>query len=280
MMKFTDSHCHLDFEEFDAGYCQWLSQCALKHIHQIIIPAVSPDNWQKVLNCCSLVHKASVHHSDSKLSQSEQNVTCFPALGIHPWYLRELDHRALNELNDYVAQHRESLVAIGETGIDLTIAEKEQNLSQQIIFFKHQISLAKAHKLPLILHHRKSHALILKQLKADKFQGGGIIHAFSGSYEQAKQYIDLGFYIGVGGTITYPRAQKTIKAISKLPLDSLVLETDAPAMPLQSFQGEMNTPLHVIDVFTQLANIRCESGDEIAATIENNIKKFLAISKT
>lgn len=270
---FTDSHCHLDFDELNGDYLGLLSECEQKNIHQIIIPSISPDNWHKVLNCASALSEKQAP------SPPPKKVQCFPALGIHPWFLGELNHNALDALSQHVKQHRQHIVAIGETGIDIPIAKKEHNLPQQRLFFEGQIAIAKAQNLPLILHHRQSHELILKQLKHDGFQGGGILHAFSGSYEQAKQYIDLGFYIGVGGTITYPRAQKTIKAIAKLPLDALVLETDAPAMPLYGFQGSVNTPLHVVDVFKALEAIRPEKAEIIAQMIEINIQAFLALSQ-
>ena len=111
-------------------------------------------------------------------------------------------------------------------------------------------------------------------LKKVNLTRAGIIHAFSGSYQQAKNYIDLGFKLGIGGTITYPRAEKTIKAIKRLPLDSLVLETDAPAMPLYGFQGQANSPLKLINVFESLVAIRQESAEAIAEQIEQNISQL------
>lgn len=274
-MRFTDSHCHLDFDEFNTSYDQLLSECASYNIHQIIIPSVSPDNWKKVLALSTL--------NDKKISLNQNSAAlitrCFPALGIHPWFLRHLSISALESLEKEVSKHRNKIVAIGETGIDHPIAVHQNNLSQQIEFFDIQIRLADSQKLPLIVHHRKSHSLIIKQLKASKFKLGGIIHAFSGSYEQAKQYIDLDFKLGVGGTITYPRAQKTIKAVSRLPIDSIVLETDAPAMPLHGFQGTVNTPIRVVDVFKQLCKIRNENEQTLAQGLENNIQDFLKRSK-
>ena len=143
------------------------------------------------------------------------------------------------------------------------------------------MGLAQKNNLPVIVHHRRSHPLITPLLKKVSLKKAGIIHSFSGSYQQAKQYIDLGFKLGIGGTITYPRAQKTIKAIKRLPLESLVLETDAPAMPLFGYQGEINSPLRLLDVFNHLCEIREESAEEIAATVESNINEvFFNIQST
>mgnify|MGYP003885743381 FL=1 len=108
-------------------------------------------------------------------------------------------------------------------------------------------------------------------LRKAKLTKGGIIHAFSGSYQEALSYIELGFKLGIGGTITYPRAQKTIKAIRRLPLSSLVLETDAPSMPLNGFQGQANSPLRLIDVFQALTEVRAEPREEIMTQLESNI---------
>ena len=135
--------------------------------------------------------------------------------------------------------------------------------------------MAKGYSLPIIVHHRRSHQDIVAMLRQKQLTNGGIIHAFSGSYQQACQYIDLGFKLGIGGTITYPRAEKTLKAIKRVPLTSLVLETDAPAMPLYGFQGQDNSPLQLINVFQALTNIRLESSTEIAHALEENVKSVL-----
>jgi TatD DNase family protein len=171
-------------------------------------------------------------------------------------------------------------VAIGEAGIDGVIAQAENNLAQQIQIFEQQLNLAKSYQLPIIVHHRKSHQHIVAMLRQKNLTKGGIIHAFSGNYQQACQYIDLGFKLGIGGTITYPRAEKTIKAIKRLPLASLVLETDAPSMPLYGFQGQDNSPLQLIKVFQALVGIRSESAGELAHALESNINTVLASAKS
>ena len=105
----------------------------------------------------------------------------------------------------------------------------------------------------------------------------GVIHAFSGSYQQAKTYLDLGYKLGIGGTITYPRAEKTIKTLKKIPLESILLETDAPSMPLYGYQGEPNSPLKLITVFDRLCELRNESPEEIVFQLEKNKKDLFNI---
>ena len=264
-MKFTDSHCHIDFDEL-APQEMLLKQCADNGIHQIIVPSISPDNWHKVLKLCTT-------DAISRRS-SAQSCKLHACLGIHPWFLQGLAGTALNNLAETVKQYRSHIIAIGEAGIDQVIVKEQDNLSQQIEFFEFQLDLAQQYNLPIIVHHRRSHQHIVPLLKKVNLAKAGIIHAFSGSYQQACQYIDLGFKLGIGGTITYPRAEKTIKAIKRLPLTSLALETDAPAMPLHGFQGQENSPLQLLKVFEVLAEIRPESAPQISAQLEKNIHQL------
>jgi len=257
-MLFTDSHCHLDFDEFNNGFQKLLTMCAEQGIHQIIVPSISPNNWQNVLTLCSSL----------SLKKINQLHAC---LGIHPWFLKDLTENHLQDLSQIVAEYKDNIIAIGETGIDGVIAKEQDNLAQQQHFFDYQLALAQQYDLPIIVHHRRSHSEVIALLKKVKLNRAGIIHAFSGSYQQACQYIDLGFKLGVGGTITYERAKKTIKALKKVPASSLVLETDAPSMPLANYQGETNSPLRLIDVFNRLVKIREEPAEQLAETIENTV---------
>jgi len=257
-MPFTDSHCHLDFDEFADSLPALIGACAKADIQRIIIPGVQPESWHKVLT----------------LAQTEfAKPACklYAALGIHPWFLEGLSQRHLADLSQKVQDNRDKIVAIGETGIDGVIAQQKNNLAQQQEFFSFQLQLAKDNNLPVIIHHRRSHQYLLPMLKKAALTYDGIIHAFSGSYQEGLSYIELGFKLGIGGTITYPRAQKTIKAIRRLPLSSLVLETDAPSMPLNGFQGQANSPLRLIDVFQALTEVRAEPREEIMTQLESNI---------
>ncbi len=260
-LSFTDSHCHLDFDAFQHDIPTLLQRCQQANIDNIVIPTIGPSNWRKVLNFVK--------------QYSSESLRLHPCLGIHPWYLHELSTNSLTELESLVAKHLPLITAIGEAGIDGVIAKEHNNLQQQIDVFDNQLLLAKKFNLAIIVHHRRSHQHILPLLKKHKLSNAGVIHAFSGSYQQACQYIDLGFKLGIGGTITYPRAEKTIKAVKRLPLDSLVLETDAPAMPLNGFQGQDNSPLRLIDVFHCLTTIRSESDADIASALAANIQTIL-----
>lgn len=262
-MIFTDSHCHLDFDEFANHLPQLLSNCLTSGIHRIIVPATEPDNWLKVIKLCT-----------KNNSGENQAPLLLPCLGIHPWFLSKLTQVHLDQLTALTHQHSSDIVAIGETGIDKVIAEKEDNLMQQKTFFEYQLQLAKDKHLPVVVHHRRSHHEIIPMLKQSKSPYGGVIHAFSGSYQEAKTYLDLGFKLGIGGTITYDRAVKTINTVKRLPLSAILLETDAPSMPLAGFQGQSNSPLRLVDVFECLKQVRQEPAEIIASQIENNINEL------
>ena len=277
-MQFTDSHCHLDFTEFQHERSQLLNQCQQSNIQRIIVPSVNPEHWQRVLSLPS-----QANHSKVKISCS---------LGIHPWFLILQGKRlnlqstkninlAFNEqqLTQTLIKHSNEIVAIGECGIDVFKAKKNtesegalnSNLHLQQAFFEMQLDIAKKNNLPVIVHHCQSHQLILPLLKKIKLNKAGVIHAFSGSYQQAKAYVDLGFKLGIGGTITYARSKKTINAVKRLPLSSLLLETDAPAMPPFGQQGLTNTPLNIITIFNALSSIRHEPEAILAQQIESNV---------
>jgi len=274
-MQFTDSHCHLDFTEFSKNIDELLLQCQSKSIHRIIVPSVNPQHWQRVLS----------------LAEFNSPINIFSSLGIHPWFLILQDNNTSantnlafqeQQLKQAITLNRNKIIAIGECGIDVFKAKKNtsneqefnENIQLQQDFFTMQLDIAKQNNLPVIVHHCQSHPLILSLLKQHKLDKAGVIHAFSGSYQQAKEYIDLGFKLGIGGTITYPRAKKTVNAIKRLPLSSLLLETDAPAMPPIGMQGKNNSPLNIPAVFQALIAIRSESKEVIAEQIETNIEQL------
>ncbi len=283
MMQFTDSHCHLDNKVFDEQLTSLLAQCTKLAINRIIIPAISPDNFDAVLALTQ-----QYHNNPIKL---------YACLGIHPWFLTDLNATHLAQLSSKVLKEKENIIAIGEIGIDganiKRSEEPEKELLKQQSFCDFQLNLAKQQNLPVIVHHRQSHHLIVPFLKQYKLTKAGIIHGFSGSYQQAKDYLDLGFKLGIGTTISYSRAKKTINTVKRLPLESLVLETDAPSMPLSDevinsnmkhpvtidkaehahFPPLKNSPVNLLKVFEILTTIRSEGAEEIANQLEKNIEQ-------
>ncbi|CDL81405.1 TatD family hydrolase [Xenorhabdus szentirmaii] len=256
-MFFIDTHCHFDFPPFSGNEIASLEQARQVGVEKIIVPSVSQMNFQRV----------------SRLAEDHPSI--YAALGLHPLYIREHQHIHLDELSQRVQERREKCVAVGEIGLDLympgPLFEKQKSILDA------QLKLAKQCDLPVILHSRKSHDQLAAILRKHHLPRTGVIHGFAGSLSQAQAFVRLGFYIGVGGTITYDRAQKTRHTISQLPLSSLVLETDAPDMPLSGFQGQPNRPERIAQVFSALCELRQESSEEIANRIYQNSKELFTL---
>jgi TatD DNase family protein len=271
--RFFDSHCHFDFVEFNADRAALWQACNAQGITQLLIPGVTPDQWQTAAQLC--VQYAGL---------------CYAA-GIHPhwierqpWFQVDTNNLLNNSVREKIAaliQQEFNLstnvcaarcVAVGECGLDKMIATSFE-LQQQLLTI--HIDVANQLRKPLIIHCVRAHNELIALLKKNKAEVGGVIHAFSGSYEVARQYVDLGFYLGIGGTITYERAQKTRAAAAKIPLECLVLETDAPDMPLYGKQGQRNSPEYIPQIAQVLADLRDIAVDEIAAvTCCNTMRLF------
>ncbi len=251
---FIDSHCHLDFTCFDDCRNQVISDAQAAGVHYFVIPGVSSSRWQK------------------QISVSNTSARYFVALGIHPFFLYEYNSGDLEKL-DSLLSSKPGVLAVGECGIDCSLNASQWDL--QIDVFTKQVLLAKKYKKPLIIHHRKSIDLILKILRQQQFTYGGVFHAFSGSKQQAEAIINLGFKLGIGGIITYSRGQKTRAAIAQVSLNSLVLETDSPDMPISGQQGKINEPSNIAAIFQALVALRQESEDDIRqACFENTLTLF------
>ncbi|QWV03961.1 TatD family hydrolase [Pseudoalteromonas shioyasakiensis] len=238
-MHFIDSHCHLDFSEFDETRSELIKECKQVGIEHFIVPGVS------------------LAQSTALFSFAKSEPSISVALGLHPYFLSDHQAHHLAELEQLAKAHLGKFIAIGECGLDRSI----DNLDKQTLLFEGQIELANQLALPLIVHHRQSHDLIARSFKRCKPKFGGVIHAFSGSEQQAQSYIKQNFKLGVGGVISYPRAAKTRKVISAIEPQHLVLETDSPSMPLAGFQGQVNTPLKVRNVFAHLCELKGVTGD-------------------
>jgi TatD DNase family protein len=252
---FIDSHCHFDFNCFDHDRTEVLDRCRNMAVDIIVIPGTQASQWQKQIDLCQQFPQLKF------------------ALGLHPYFLNRFEPGHLVKLANLLNQYQNKVLALGEIGLDAHI---DVDWKIQIQVFEQQLMIAKEHMLPVILHHRNSHNELIRILKDKKFSQGGIVHAFSGSLQEAQIYIDLGFKIGVGGGITYSRANKTRKTIAQLPLNSLVLETDAPDMPLMGKQGQRNSPEYLPEIFECLLSLRKETKQEILQACFDNVGVSLA----
>ncbi len=255
-MQLIDTHCHLDFPVLHDALDQVLLRARAAGVARFVVPGVGGHNWPAVLALCA-------QHRD-----------LFPALGMHPCFLGGELAAQLQRLDQLLTCRRE-VVAVGEIGLDLFIPAADFAL--QLSVFRPQLELAKTHEKPVLLHVRKAHDQVLKQLRQLRLPRAGIVHAFSGSEQQALEYLKLGFKLGVGGAITYPRARKLRQLVADLPLDSFVLETDAPDMPLCGFQGQVNYPERLRRVLAVCAELRPESQELIAETITATSQRLLSL---
>jgi TatD DNase family protein len=269
-MPWIDTHCHLDAAEFDAD-CDVVRQNAKTlGVEKCVIPAVMASHFDEVR---LLAHR----HADAY------------ALGIHPLYTPQAKDTDLATLDTQLHAHREDprLVAVGEIGLDGFVPEinTHEAFAKQTRFFEAQLQIAQRHQLPVILHVRRSADGLLKGLRQFPV-AGGIAHAFNGSLQQAKMFIEMGFKLGFGGAMTYDRATKLRALAIELPLSALVLETDAPDIPPHwmyttaedrekgKAQGR-NSPAELPRIASVLAELRGISLEELAAATSANARQAL-----
>ncbi len=248
-----DTHCHLDASEFDQDRELVIGRAQHAGLAAIVIPAVEVSNFDTV--------RVLAH-------QFAQGAY---ALGIHPMYVERAELGDLETLrNALVARKDDSkLIAVGEIGLDFFIPEISQGAARkkQEMFFQSQLELAREFDLPVLLHVRRSQDVILKYLRRSGVSGG-IAHAFNGSFQQAQQFIALGFALGIGGAMTYSRALQIRRLATEISLESLVLETDAPDIaPEWMTQSRRNEPAEIARIAQVLADLRGESlSDVVHAT--------------
>ncbi len=266
-MNWIDSHCHLDALEFDLDRLEIRQAARQLGVVSCVIPAVERANFKAVRD---LAHQ----------------LQDFYALGIHPLYtgksqdgdlvfLREEIDRSIDDLR---------LVAVGEIGLDGWV--QSLDWARQVHFYKEQLKLAHDFQLPVILHVRKSADALLKCLRATKVRGG-IAHAFTGSLQQAEQFIELGFCLGFGGAVSFDRAHRLRGLLKALPLSAIVLETDAPDIPPKWLyvqaqarsQGQSqarNDSTQLLPIAQVVAEIKGVAMDELARVTSLNVRRVLA----
>lgn len=262
-LEFFDTHCHFDFDDFDHDRDHLWRACKEQGINHLLIPGVQASQWSRMQRLCA------------------ENSGLYFAVGLHPcWLSGNIDQHSrgtqLSALRSALIDqlNTDNCIAIGECGLDQYI-DGDAELQEAVLAC--HLEIAQQYDKPILLHCRRAHNQMLRCLKAFPLKRGGILHAYSGSREQAEQYWQMGFYLGIGGTITYDRANKTRNAVQGLPLEALVLETDAPDMPLNGQQGRRNTPLNIREIAQTLAHLRGDSLDAIAQQTTANAKKLFQL---
>jgi len=251
-VRLIDTHTHLDFPDFDDDRGAILDNCRTLGVERMVVLGVYQRNWQRVWEL------------------TLENPTLHAAFGLHPVYIDEHQPEHLSELESWLSrlQGHPQLCAVGEIGLDYYIESLDRARQQQV--FEAQLQLAADFDLPALLHVRRSHADVIATLKRFKLARSGIIHAFAGSREEAREYIKLGFKLGLGGAATWPQALRMHRVIAELQLDSVVLETDSPDMAPAMYPGQRNSPEHLPDICEALAQVMGVAAEQLAEASTRN----------
>lgn len=249
-----DTHCHYDDEAFDNDRQELLVSLREKGVGRLVNVG------------------ASMETSRMALQLAESYEFIYAALGVHPSETAGLTEADMDWIRSHAAH--EKVVAVGEFGLDYHWEEPEPEVQRK--WFVRQIELAKEVKLPIIIHSRDAAAetrdIIIKEKAYDC---GGVIHCYSYSAEMAKEYVDMGFYIGIGGVVTFKNAKKCKRTVEEIPLENIVLETDCPYMAPEPHRGTRNDSSQLIYVADKIAELKGVSTEEvIRVTAENAVKMY------
>jgi len=247
-----DSHVHTDDDRLDADRAEIMASARQANVVAQIVPAISRRLWPRVKALCD----------------AEDDL--FACYGLHPCFHHEHSAKDIEELSVWLG--REQPVAVGECGLDYFIAGADK--AQQQHLFGAQLALAREFDLPVVVHARRAVEDVIRMVRASGHYRG-LIHSFNGSLQQANRLIDLGYRLGFGGAVTYPRASRLRELVGKLPLEAILLETDAPDQSDANHQGLRNEPAWLVDVWHTISELREEDADTIArVTTANAIELF------
>jgi len=255
MLTLADSHVHLDDVAFDADRRAVVERARAAGVTLQIIPGVDAASWPRIQALCT------------------PGSGLYPAYGMHPMFLDQHRPEHLAELSQWLKTRRP--VAVGEIGLDFHV--EGLDAEDQREYFRQQLALAREFDLPVIVHARAA----LDEVTATLRRIGslrGVVHSFAGSPQQAEQLWKLGFHLGIGGPVTYERAQRLRRIVANMPIEYLLLESDAPDQPLSTHRGERNEPAYVAEVLQHVATLRQETPESVAAATTANVRRLFAIA--
>ena len=252
MLALIDSHVHTDDHRFDPDRPEILQAARSANIIAQVVPAVSMRLWPRVKQLCN-------EHQD-----------LYACYGLHPCFCDEHSPGDIEALAGWLSKERP--VAVGECGLDYQISNADK--AQQQRLFSAQLALAREFNLPIVIHARKAVEDVIRMIRASGHYRG-VVHSYNGSSQQARRLIDLGYKLSFGGAATFERAKHLRTLIAELPLDALLLETDAPDQADSLHKGQRNQPAWLIDVCKNFSQLRGESAAQFAsATTQNAIELF------
>lgn len=262
---YIDAHSHwADSRYSESEISVLLEQCLQKKITLFLQGGVDPTDWER----------------------QEQLKSRYPdhfllSFGLHPYFIAQNDLAVCEEAMDTLAQKVFLCTALGETGLDFRDkylgAEADVQKEKQLTFFENHIALSKMTMKPLVLHIVQAHAEALHVLKTwDPPSCGGMVHAFNGSYEVAAEYVKLGFYISIGGAVTFAKNQKLKEAVRRLPMDQLLLESDSPDQAPFGWTG-LNDSTSLLKIAEEIAIIKGLSTEKVLETTSSNFKRLFKL---
>jgi len=254
--KFVDSHAHLDDERFDGD-------------REVLINALNGNGVEMVLN-----PGADLKSSKAAAALAVKYSFIYAAVGCHPHDSKYMNDETMNIFRELAKNKK--VIGIGEIGLDYFYDNSDREIQRK--WFREQIRLAKELDLPYIVHDRDAHEDVFKIMKEEHYDGTrGILHCYSSSVEMAREFIKLGFYISLGGPVTFKKS-KTPKLVAKeIPFDRLLIETDSPYLTPEPFRGKRNEPMYVKYVAEEIANIRNISVETVAEKTKENFKKLFCM---
>jgi TatD DNase family protein len=260
-MDLIDSHCHIDFPQFDEDREAMLSRAQAAGVNTILAIGVGP----------------GPEKLDAAIPYAEQHDWIYTTVGIHPHEAKDVTPAHLETLAK-LAQHPK-VIAWGEIGLDYYYDHSPRDVQQRA--FREQMELAQAAKLPLIIHCRDAWSDCLDMLdKCWKPTGlGGILHCFASTIGDARRGLDMGFMVSFTGNLTYPKAQNIRDVAKDLPPENILIETDSPYLAPQPMRGKRNEPAYVAEVAKALANVRNLGTEETAAVTSANFRRFFHLAQ-
>ncbi|HEV2681391.1 MAG TPA: TatD family hydrolase [Rhodanobacter sp.] len=256
MSKLVDSHVHLDDDAFDVDRDEVIERAGHAGVDTMIVPAIDADSWPRIRALCANHHQ--LH----------------PAFGLHPMFLDKHAPEHVDALSAWLDEN--PAVAVGEIGLDFHVDGLDHELQRH--YFLRQLQLARERNLPVIVHARAALEEVSLTLRRT---GGlcGVVHSFSGSEQQARQLWDMDFCIGIGGPVTYERAQRLRRIVAQMPIEFLLLESDAPDQPDAAHRGERNEPARVAEILQCVAQLRDEPVAAIAAATTANASRLFGLDR-
>jgi TatD DNase family protein len=251
VLELTDSHAHIDDASFASDRDAMFQRARDAGIRHIVVPAIDRASWPRIAELAA------------------DHACVLPAYGMHPIYLDEHRPEHLQDLTAWLKTHR--AVAVGEIGLDYFLPELD--VERQRFYFQQQLQVAREFDLPVIVHARRAMDEVTSTMRR---MGGlrGVVHSFSGSQQQAERLWELGFHLGIGGPVTYERAQRLRQIVATMPVERLLLETDAPDQPGACHRGERNEPSNMVEVLQVIAELRGDSPEAIAEATTRNARNL------